>query len=234
MRVHFSYQDQDFHTHDLSEQLSISVAQVTSLETTHISLPHMGDVGNMVPFEFWVINSGRVNLSSVRIRIEGPFDDTGSNNWIGNVDAQRMVSFEGRFTPTEPGEHTGRLVLYGEDATGTIVEHAHEFTMFVNDPFGGGGMGGGFGEGGGWGMDEWGGGDFGMIDDGRGGGMLWGDEWAWDGSDGGDNNNGEGGFLNTLLRPIVWGPIAGVVVAVVVVSVIVVSKRKSNDFDDNF
>jgi len=230
MRVHFSYQDQDYHTHDLSEQLSISVAQVTSLETTHISLPPMGDVGGMVPFEFWVINSGRVNLSSVRIRVEGPFDDTGSNNWIGNVDAQRMVGFEGRFTPTEPGEHTGRLVIYGEDATGAIVEHAHEFTMFVNDPFGGGFGGDGF-EGGGWGMDDWHG-DMG-FDDGRGGGMLWADDWNWDGSDGG-GDNGDGGILDTLRRPVVWGSIAGVAVGVVIVSIVAVKKRKSNAFDDNF
>jgi len=228
MRVNFSYQDEDFHTHDLTEQLSISVAQVTSLETTHITLPPMGDVGGMVPFEFWVINSGRVNLSSVRIRVEGPFDDTGSNNWIGNVDAQRMVGFEGRFTPTEPGEHTGRLVIYGEDATGAIVEHAHEFTMFVNDPFGGGGgRGDYFGEGGGWGMDDWGGG----MDDGR-DSMIWGDDWAWDGSDEGDS--GEGGILNILRRPVVWSPIVAVLCVAVIGGIVVAKKRKSGSFDDDF
>jgi hypothetical protein len=229
MRVSFSYQDQDYNPHTLEERLSISVAQVTSLETTHISLPPMGDVGGMVPFEFWVINSGRVNLSSVRIRVEGPFDDTGSNNWIGNIDAQRMVGFEGRFTPTEPGEQTGRLVIYGEDATGTIVEHAHEFTMFVSEPFGfDGGRGDDFFfEGGGWGMDDW---DMGGGRD----DMLWNDGWAWDGDYEG-NNNGEGRLIDTLRRPIVWGPIAGVVCLAVAGGIVVALKKsKSDGFNDDF
>ena len=173
MRFTFEFQDQDFVEHSSTQQISIPVAQVTRLELADVSVSETSSVGGSVWFQFTIINSGHVNLSSVRVRTEGPFDvsDAGgeTGRFIGNIPAQRMASADGRFTPLEAGQHQGSFIVYAEDTTGEIISISHPFTIFVeggwDEGFAGGDWGEAWGdyrgegmmhfpEDGGWGMEE--------------------------------------------------------------------------------
>jgi len=239
LQVNLDYQDEDFYPHDLTQLLNIPVAQISRLETQppYLQIMPFMDMFGFADFEFRILNTGRVDLRNVRVRVDGNFDVSEANDYMGNLAVGRTNQFRGRIRPLEPGLQTGAIVIYGEDEAGDIVYIEHAFEIEVqggHDEMGDGmGMGGGFfDEYGNWiemdgmrdgffdedGMWREGGGDHfpGMRDDG-----MFGDE-------------GEGGFLNFIRQPVFWGPVAGVVVALIAVVVIVV-KRKGNrlDFDDN-
>jgi hypothetical protein len=210
MRISFDYQDQDFAMHEASEQISISVAQVTRLELANVNVMEFASVGSPVWFSFDVINSGRVNLSSIRVRTEGPFDVTDAGGetgrFIGNLNAQRTVGFDGRFVPLEPGQHQGEFIVTGEDTTGAIVELRTPFNIFVE---GGWGMDGEFGD---WemdgGFDPGGGmrpgGGMGIVRPGGGGVYI---DDGMGGFDNDRNNSGGGSFLrNIFMREVITAP----------------------------
>jgi hypothetical protein len=181
----------------------------------------------MVWFDFRVMNTGRVDLRNVRARMEAPWDTTEATfPHIGPLRQQQSINLSGRFTPFEEGTFTAAIIIYGEDATGAIVESVHEFTIEVMPGWGGGGFGDPWDdpwmEGGGF-RDPWfEGGDDPFY------GMVWCDEtFQW------IEAPSEGGFLNFIRRPIVWGPAAGVLVVIIIVTAVIISKKRSKlDFDD--
>jgi len=253
MRFTFDYQDQDFATHSANQQISISVAQVTRLELTNVTVGDWGTptVGSPVRFGYRIINSGRVNLINVRTRMEGetPYsmDTTFGGRYIGQINSQRIADFDGTFTPNEPGMQRGVFIVYGEDTTGEIVEIRHEFEIYVEGGWGGGDWGS---EGGDWGE---GGGRPGM-----GMPMLPGERqefWAWcnvaedmvlTGYIDPDTfefvslgewcmETGEWlpystgfDFLAFIRRPLVWGLAAGIAGAALIVVIVVMVRKKGN------
>ena len=223
LQVDFEYQDEDYYEHASSELLSIPVAQFSRLATDppYINIPPFISMWDSVDIEFNVINSGRVTLYNVWVRVEGPFDTSEANIFMSTLAVSRLNTYRGRIRPIEPGTHTGKIIVYGEDSAGEIVEIYHEFTIEVMDDMGG--------------MD-------GMGDymDGRFEHMHPdGDYWLEGGGDGifemGEWDDGEdGGILSQILsfvrRPLFWGPLAGVVAASVVAVVIVVQRKRSRLF----
>jgi len=249
MRFTFDYQDQDFASHDASQQISISVAQVSRLELHDVSIGGWVTpmVGAHVPFDFRIVNSGRVNIINIRVRTEGPFDvsDAGGTDgiFVGQINFQRATGFDGVIVPLEPGQQSGYFIVTGEDITGEIVEVIHPFTVFVEGGFDMGDFEGDWVEGGGL-RPAFPGGDMGMFDarcsvtgeivttgyiDPETGEFVMLGEWchetgAWLPFDDGFD------FIEFIRRPIVWGPAAGVL-AVVLIVIIVVARRKKPRFD---
>ena len=257
MRFSFDYQDQDFNNHEASQQLSISVAQVTRLELANVNIASFASVGSPVWFEYRIINSGRVNLINVRTRTEGAFDVAQAGRFIGPINAQRTADFSGQFFPEEPGQQTGRFIVYGEDITGAIVELVHEFSIYVEGGFGGGG-------------DRFGG-DGGMFE--GGGGIVVGGPGFGGGSDGERQYSygwcpvanesvrvgyfdpetfmfvelGEWcmetgaflpfstgfNFLEFIRRPLILAIGGGVLLVAVIVIVVVVRKKSGSRFDND-
>lgn len=139
LRFSFQYQDDNFETHEDSEQISISIGQISRLELANVNVSEFASVDQPVWFSFRIINSGHVNLRSIRVRTEGPFDITDAGGtegrFIGTINLQRFAEFDGRFTPLEPGAHQGVFIITGEDPTGEIVELRHTFYITVEDGF---------------------------------------------------------------------------------------------------
>ena len=138
LRVHFEYQDQNFRSHEATQMITITLAQVTNLEISHVNMPETAMLGGSVFFSYTIINSGRVNLINVRIDTEGAFDVTEARGHRGNLNAQRQLDATGIFVPLEPGMQEGRFVVQGEDNVGAIVEAYHYFRIMVEggDDFG--------------------------------------------------------------------------------------------------
>jgi len=179
LRVNFDYQDADFAEHTANQLITITVAQMARLEIANVNMPEFASVGSPVWFSFQVINSGRVNLSSVRLFTSGPFDVSGAGGtqgaFHGNLNLQRTLDATGDFIPLEPGLHTGTFLVQAEDNTGAIVYVEHDFNIMVEGGLDMGDWDGDFHHGGDW-PGAWDGGDGMMVrpmpDGGFGGGMF--------------------------------------------------------------
>jgi len=222
LNVRLDYQDEDYDVHDAAELLSIPVAQFSRLETDprELTVPSFMDMMGSVDFDFRVLNTGRVDLHNVRVRVDGNFDTSFASMYMGRIRVQQTNHFRGRIMPLEPGFHEGAVVVYGEDDAGEIVELIHPFAIEV---------------GGGWdgGMDDYFDGGMFEGDDGwfEGGGRYpMGDMWGEEGF--GEEDEG-GGILGFLTRPYVWGPVAGLIAAGIAFAIYKLRRKKSQlDFDD--
>lgn len=162
LEISYNYQcpDGTFPTQNDDVLISFPVAQVMRLELAEVNIPESTSVGSSVWFSFRIINNGRVNLSDMRVRLEGPFDNSEAGGedgmFITPINAQRFANFEGRFMPFESGMQRGYFIVSGADNTGETIELRHAFNIMVDE---GWGFDDGFG-GGDWG-DAWGDGGFG-------------------------------------------------------------------------
>jgi len=228
LQLSVDYQDEDYYVHDDMVLLSIPVTQFARIETQppELSIMPFMDMFGFVDFEFNIMNTGRVNLRNLRVRVDGAFDTHQANDYMGNLRMGQVVNFRGRIFPLEPGFQEGAIVIYAEDDAGEIVELVHPLAIDV--------MGG---------FDDFGDfGDFGDRDF-----IIDGDEWFEGGADRFPEMGFDGGFFGEdgeeggifsrmwsfMRRPVFWGPAAGVVaVAVIAVIVIINKKRSMLDFDD--
>ncbi|MCL2421706.1 MAG: hypothetical protein FWD03_07610 [Defluviitaleaceae bacterium] len=172
IEVTFEYEDADFEEYTETEQISINVRQITRLEVSNLSIPSHAMAFQPVFVDFNIINSGRVSLANLRIEMEGDFDTSGMDIFAGNLGRGNSANFMGNFTPMEPGEHHGVLIVSGEDDTGDITEVRHEFVIFVEDMMGGGE----------WDYDMMGGEfdrEMGGWDESGAGGGFFGQNWLW-------------------------------------------------------
>jgi hypothetical protein len=210
--VTFDYQDEDYFPHTEAEQIGINVKQTTRLEiSSEPSLPDHVSIGERVNFWFSIINSGKVSLTNVRVRVEGAFDTSEADMFIGNLGRGGNISYEGVIVPLVAGTQQGKIVVFGEDSTGDIVDYEYEFTLNVMEMFGGGDMmfGDGFG-------DRF---EFGEMGD-----MFMPEE----------EKSPMQKMLDFVKKPYFWGPLAAVLIALVV-TVIVLKHRKDKkavDFDE--
>jgi len=218
LEVTFDYEDDDFEEFRQISQISINVRQFMRLEADGINIPEFGSMGDTVFLEFQAINSGMVSLRNLRVFVEGDFDTTFADIFIGNLGRGNMIRYDGTFSLMSPGEQHGTVVLQGEDELGDIIEVRHDFTIFVQDMDMGGWEGGGLGWEGDWDDSGFGGdfgGDFMMTRPGMG----------FDGMEG-----EEGGFSWT------WIAIALAVVLIVIVATVLLVRRSRGrrglDFDD--
>jgi uncharacterized repeat protein (TIGR01451 family) len=216
MEVTFDYQDEDNHSHTESELISVNVKQTTRLEITEPYIQEFVNSGDRVNFWFNIINSGRVTLSNLRVRVDGPFDTSEADMFIGNLGRGNQISYDGVIIPREAGKQEGAIVVFGEDDTGELVEHVHKFMIEVTDMSG---MDGDWNSG--RGMD----GDFGQI----GGGGDW-DSVRF----GGEEQTPFRQILDFIKNPWFWAPFAAVVLAAVSVIVMVIRRKnnKAADFDE--
>lgn len=205
--VNFSYQDEDFNDYEEHEQISINVKQITRIETSEPYIPELVPAFQQVSFGFNVINSGRVSLSNLRIRIDGNFDTSNADQYVGNLGKGNSIYCDGFFTAMEVGQQDGAIVVYGEDDTGEIVEYSRPFSINVYEMTYDEGM-----------MDG------GMVMDGR----------PMPGMEGAEEPTTVWGkVLDFIKKPYFWGPAAGLAVLIVVIVVVRIRrKNKRIDFDE--
>jgi hypothetical protein len=207
LRVTFEYEDDDFNPYTEVELVNINVKQNSRLETSEIYIPTYSMMYQPVFMYFNIINSGRVSLTNLRVRVEGNFD-TVKETYVGNLGRGNSIYYQGDFTPMEPGEQPGAVVVWGEDDTGTIVEMRYDFSIYVEDAFPGdpGGI---------W------------IDDPMG--------RPFPGEPGMEETGFWASVLNFFKNPVVWA-VGGVVVAGGVATTVILVRRarlkRGLDFDE--
>ena len=224
INVTFEYEDEEFTALTEREQITVPVRQIARLEVANLNMQDFAQASQQVFVTFTIINSGRIPLTNLRVRLEGDegvFDTQGMDIHAGNLGRGNQSSFNGTFTPMLGGAQDGVIIVSAEDDMGELVEYRHEFIMHVQDT-----VGGDFIEG------DFSGGDFSGVN--RPGGTVGG---TWDGV--GDPNfiagpdwmgnfEEEGG-----ISWLVW-VIGGVVVLGLIAVIIIIVRRRKRRNDDLF
>ncbi|MCL2463098.1 MAG: hypothetical protein FWF44_10565 [Defluviitaleaceae bacterium] len=135
--VNYEYQDEDFNNYTDTEQIGINVKQVTKLETSEISIPTDGAPGQPIPLSFQIINSGKVDLSNLRVSVDSNMDNSNASAYMGTLKSGNSTSFDGYITPIDPGVQQGTLTISAEDSTGEVVSIQQDFEVNVMDYSGG-------------------------------------------------------------------------------------------------
>jgi hypothetical protein len=130
----FNYQDDEFLEYEEEEQIGITVKQTIKLEISDLGLPSDGFLGEPLSVYCNIINSGRVSLSNLRVRVESDGMDTAAASvYLGALTNGSSIYYEGMMTPMKAGSIKGRLVVSGEDGAGVLTELPQDFEVQVQD-----------------------------------------------------------------------------------------------------
>jgi hypothetical protein len=131
INVSYEYQDDEYNAYEDAEQIGINVKQVTKLEIGEYYLPESISVYEPVSLGFSIINSGKVNLSNLRVSVLADMDVSAANMYLGSLKIGSSIYYEGAMTPNGPGEIDGTLVVSCEDENGELIELTREIHFSV-------------------------------------------------------------------------------------------------------
>ncbi|MDR1643697.1 MAG: hypothetical protein LBC41_02175 [Clostridiales bacterium] len=131
LKVHYSFQDNDYNNYEDSEEIGINVRQVTKLEVGEYSIPSDGFIYQPTYFSFNIINSGKVNLNNLRVSVEADMDTSNANIYMGALKLGSSAYFDGYITPMSSGTFPVKVIVSCEDDSGTILEDTREFLVTV-------------------------------------------------------------------------------------------------------
>jgi hypothetical protein len=134
--VGFNYEDDKYNEYTEEETIGVNVKQIVKMEIGDFSVPQTVMVGEPVSLYFNIVNSGKVQLSNLRVMInpgEAEIDLSQANMFIGKLAAGNSAYYDGVFTPNSPGPVSGVITIRGEDDTGEEIKVEREFAMTVED-----------------------------------------------------------------------------------------------------
>ncbi|MDR1560724.1 MAG: hypothetical protein LBS84_13745, partial [Clostridiales bacterium] len=130
----FYYQDDELLEYEEEEQIGITVKQVIRLEISDLGLPTDGFLGEPLSVYCNIINSGRVSLSNLRVRVEADGMDTAAAGvYLGTLSNGSSTYYEGMMTPVAAGAVKGKLIVSAEDAAEVVTELSQDFEIQVQD-----------------------------------------------------------------------------------------------------
>jgi len=133
INVNIEYEDAEANSYEGTELVGINVKQKSKLETSEISVPTEGFVNEPISIYFDIFNTGKVTLSNIKVRIEGDFDTSMSSMFIGSLEQSNSEYYEGGFTPTQPGQFDGKIIISYEDTNGEEMEEVRDFVINVSE-----------------------------------------------------------------------------------------------------
>ncbi|MDR1000416.1 MAG: hypothetical protein LBL96_06415 [Clostridiales bacterium] len=134
--VGFNYEDAEYNEYTEEETIGVNVKQIVKMEIGDFTVPPTVMVGEPVSLYFNIVNSGKVQLSNLRVAIdpgEAEMDLSQANMFIGKLAAGSSAYYDGMFTMYSPGAVAGTIVISGEDDVGEEISMSREFAMTVED-----------------------------------------------------------------------------------------------------
>ena len=130
----FYYQDDEFLEYEEEEQIGITVMQVIRLEISDLELPPDGYIGEPLELYCNIINSGRVSLNNLRVRVESEGMDTaGAGMYFGRLSDGSSMLYDAFITPQSAGAVKCKLIISGEDDAGVVTELSQDFEVQIHD-----------------------------------------------------------------------------------------------------
>lgn len=129
--ANFEYEDEEGNQYTATELFGIPVVQQTRLETSELSLPPEGYVGQPISLFLEFYNMGKVRLYNLMVKTEGDFTLQNPNYFVGNFEPGSSDYYEVMLIPNMPGEAKGSIVFTYDDAAGESHEVRKDFTINV-------------------------------------------------------------------------------------------------------
>lgn len=136
INVNFEYEDELANEYKITELVGVNVKQQSKIETSDITISPTATVGEPIYVNFQIYNTGKVNVSNLKISAEGEgFDTSSATNFIGNFNSGSSEYYDANFIPTEEGEKTLNIKISYEDTAGKVIEKNNEFKINVEPAF---------------------------------------------------------------------------------------------------
>ncbi|MDQ0195441.1 COG1361 S-layer family protein [Paenibacillus wynnii] len=133
LSLNFEYEDEKGNPYTSKETVSIPVLQAARLTAGEVSV--LGEAFPMqpVPLSLQFYNMGKSILYNLMVTVEGDFQTSNGNYYVGNFASGRSDTFEPSITPEATGELSGEIVFTFEDAAGKPTVIRKPFTVNVNE-----------------------------------------------------------------------------------------------------
>lgn len=133
INLDIQYEDEDGNVYTTKETIGVPVMQMVKLTVGEIEHPTSSTIGTSVSLSADFHNSGRAQIRNMTIRLEGQFDTSDRNLYVGNVEAGQGTTYEVSITPTQAGELNGKMVFEFIDAIDQTHIVEKEFTFTVDE-----------------------------------------------------------------------------------------------------
>ncbi len=132
--VNFEYEDADGNEFTATELLGINVKQSTEVETSEIAMPTTMEMGMYNSLYFDIYNTGNVELSNVKVLLNGDIDTQNKSTFLGNCAKGESLYFEGSFAVLNEGENNVVITLSYTDPSGEEITKEMPYTITGTAP----------------------------------------------------------------------------------------------------
>ncbi len=134
LTVNFEYEDESGNEYTSTELLGINVQQVSEIETSEIFIPETSEVGMPISVYFDIYNTGKVDVSNLKVALEGDVDTQNKSVYIGNCSPGDSNYYEGSFSVMIVGTNNVKLKISYDDPSGKTIEDVREYTIEGTEP----------------------------------------------------------------------------------------------------
>ena len=143
LTVNFEYEDESGNEYTTTELLGINVKQVSQVDTSEIFIPESSEIGMPLSVYFDIYNTGKVDVSNLKVSLEGDIDTQNKSTYIGNCSPGDSNYYEGSFSVLNMGKNNVKLTISYEDPSGERIEQVKEYVITGTEPVMDEGMGDG-------------------------------------------------------------------------------------------
>lgn len=140
MVISFEYEGLDGEFYEDSETISIPVYEKTELTVSDVRVGSTLDNGYTLEVDFY--NTGKVDITNMMVDLEGDFQATNSNYYVGDFATGRTDIYDVEITGTKPDVLTGKIVFTYDDTFGEEETFSKAFTVGESDEEGSAGVAG--------------------------------------------------------------------------------------------
>lgn len=131
--LEMEYEDEKGEAITATEHFGIPVEQVTKLEVAEVKVESV-EVGTPTELTATVYNTGKTNISNIRIKTVGEGFKVEDNRMIiGTLEKGNSKNYMPTIIPEQSGELTGKIQIEYEDITGEVKSYEYEFQMNVTE-----------------------------------------------------------------------------------------------------
>ncbi|MDO5688708.1 MAG: hypothetical protein Q4G61_00485 [Tissierellia bacterium] len=131
--ANFEYEDADGNEYTAKELIGIPIVQKSRLQTSEMTLPTEAYLGQPVDASIEFYNTGKDTLYNLMVKLDGDFDSSNKQYYVGNFQSGTSDSYQLDFTPKNPGENKGKIIFTYEDSTGAEQTMEKDFALVVQD-----------------------------------------------------------------------------------------------------
>ena len=134
LTVNFEYEDESGNEYTATELLGINVKQVSQVDTSEVFIPETSEIGMPISVYFDIYNTGKVDISNLKVSLEGDITTQNKSTYIGNCSPGDSNYYEGSFSVNNMGLNNFKLIISYDDPSGEQIQQVKEYTINGTEP----------------------------------------------------------------------------------------------------